>query len=76
MEFEIKAELHTGTQRTARSCAVNREGAVVVEYVLILAIITVGIFAIFAPTGNAKGFYGALRDGYRRVVVYVGVPLL
>ena len=56
----------------------DRRGATTVEYALIMGIITVGIFVWFAPTGDTQitNFYNVLRDGYRRAVVFVSVPLL
>jgi len=56
----------------------DERGAAIVEYAMIMAIITVGIFIFFAPNPNAGAlnFYDTLRDAYRRAVVFVSVPLL
>lgn len=60
----------------------TRIGAVTVEYVMIVAVITVGIAAFFSPRPPNKDnraafdFYDTLRDTYRRAVVFVSVPLL
>ena len=56
----------------------DRDGEAMIEYVLITAIITVGIVTIFAPSpdGGAFGFYDTLRSIYRRELVIISVPLL
>jgi len=41
----------------------DQRGAVIVEYAMIMAIITVGVFLLFAPRadGKAMGFYNTLQ---------------
>lgn len=69
----IILEAGVGQRREKRS-----RGAITVEYVMILGIITVGIFAFFAPRSDSEAFtfYNMLRDGYRRAIVFISVPLL
>ena len=82
MRFRMKwyeaDRLVKGVSTRLLSLQQDINGAATAEYAMILAIITVAIFVFFAPNPNsdAVSFYDALRDGYRRVVVFVSVPLL
>ena len=55
----------------------DRRGDAIIEYVLVMAVITVGIACALSP-GSTTGFalYDAVRAAYRRAVVVISVPLL
>ena len=74
---QIQAYFKKLDQESERIKVINI-GTTTLKKPMIMAIITVGIFLLFAPNPDSEAFnfYNALRDGYRRVVVFVSIPLL